>query len=177
MPLALRLVGLTAVAIPFYLYRAALLLKLSQYTSGNPFWILVGALLTTALACFANLLILGSSFVWNCFLRPLGKTDSQKGRLDAFYKGQAHIYDETRKRLLKGRTTMLKLSAAHLKVSPRGARGGAPVCGARADRPLLSVTGAAPAGPYQASDLARYWWRHWLVCSVCAFRRLKERGR
>ena len=35
-------------------------------------------------------------------------------RLLQFYKGQADVYDETRKDLLKGRKTLLRLSAAHL---------------------------------------------------------------
>jgi betaine lipid synthase len=32
-----------------------------------------------------------------------------------FYEGQAEIYDTTRNGLLKGRDTMLSLSAAHLR--------------------------------------------------------------
>ena len=32
-----------------------------------------------------------SWFVYACFLRPLGKTDTQADRLDAFYKGQSEI--------------------------------------------------------------------------------------
>lgn len=52
-------------------------------------------------------------FVWYCFIRPLGSID-QKDRLDKFYKGQADIYDQTRSSLLRGRNTMLSLSASHL---------------------------------------------------------------
>ena len=33
-----------------------------------------------------------------------------------FYEGQANIYDATRNGLLRGRKTMLNLSAAHLRV-------------------------------------------------------------
>ncbi|KAF8210145.1 hypothetical protein K438DRAFT_1903773 [Mycena galopus ATCC 62051] len=53
-------------------------------------------------------------FIWHCFIRPIGAAD-QKGRLDQFYEGQADVYDATRNKLLRGRNTMLALSAAHLK--------------------------------------------------------------
>ncbi|KAK7057273.1 hypothetical protein R3P38DRAFT_3384712 [Favolaschia claudopus] len=53
-------------------------------------------------------------FIWHCFLRPIGAVD-QKSRLDNFYQGQADVYDTTRNGLLRGRNTMLALSAAHLK--------------------------------------------------------------
>ncbi|KAJ6609830.1 hypothetical protein B0H10DRAFT_450307 [Mycena sp. CBHHK59/15] len=52
-------------------------------------------------------------FFWHCFIRPIG-LDDQKARLNKFYQGQADIYDTTRDRLLRGRKTMLSLSAAHL---------------------------------------------------------------
>ncbi|GAA6014576.1 hypothetical protein JCM10207_001650 [Rhodosporidiobolus poonsookiae] len=72
-----------------------------------------------ALAAFAGPLLTAAQFAWNCFLRPLGKNENQKGRLDSFYQGQANIYDKTRAKLLRGRTTMLRLSAAHLKEQRR----------------------------------------------------------
>ncbi|KAJ6586838.1 hypothetical protein DFH09DRAFT_1245371 [Mycena vulgaris] len=53
-------------------------------------------------------------FFWHCFIRPIG-LDDQKARLDKFYQGQADVYDTTRNGLLRGRNTMLSLSAAHLK--------------------------------------------------------------
>ncbi|KAJ7703287.1 S-adenosyl-L-methionine-dependent methyltransferase [Mycena rosella] len=53
-------------------------------------------------------------FIWHCFIRPIGVAD-QKSRLDEFYQGQADVYDATRNGLLRGRKTMLSLSAAHLK--------------------------------------------------------------
>ncbi|KAJ6499386.1 hypothetical protein C8R45DRAFT_114363 [Mycena sanguinolenta] len=53
-------------------------------------------------------------FIWHCFLRPIGAVD-QKARLEKFYEGQADVYDTTRDGLLRGRKTMLSLSAAHLK--------------------------------------------------------------
>ncbi|KAJ7188360.1 hypothetical protein C8R46DRAFT_1157429 [Mycena filopes] len=53
-------------------------------------------------------------FIWHCFIRPIGLGD-QKARLDKFYQGQADVYDATRDGLLRGRNTMLSLSAAHLK--------------------------------------------------------------
>lgn len=69
-------------------------------------------------------------FAWNCFFKPLtkcGGTDNQQqGRLNAFYSGQAEIYDTTRSHLLKGRETMLQLMAAHLKAQPDSSRGGKP---------------------------------------------------
>ncbi|KAF8313463.1 S-adenosyl-L-methionine-dependent methyltransferase [Clavulina sp. PMI_390] len=55
-------------------------------------------------------------FVWHCFIVPLGKTSDQKARLDKFYQGQAEVYDATRKGLLRGRNTMLAMSAEHLRV-------------------------------------------------------------
>jgi betaine lipid synthase len=64
-------------------------------------------------------------FAWNCFIKPFfyphskAGTEDQQGRLDAFYKGQAHVYDTTRTHLLKGRETMLQLLAAHLKALPK----------------------------------------------------------
>ncbi|KAJ7925215.1 hypothetical protein B0H13DRAFT_2229697 [Mycena leptocephala] len=53
-------------------------------------------------------------FIWHCFIRPIGLHD-QKARLEKFYEGQADVYDATRDGLLRGRNTMLSLSAAHLK--------------------------------------------------------------
>jgi betaine lipid synthase len=64
-------------------------------------------------------------FAWNCFIKPFlhphakAGADDQQDRLDAFYKGQAHVYDTTRTHLLKGRETMLQLLAAHLKALPK----------------------------------------------------------
>ncbi|KAI9206168.1 uncharacterized protein BJ171DRAFT_499010 [Polychytrium aggregatum] len=61
-------------------------------------------------------------FAWNCFIKPfLTKkangvdTDEHQKRLEQFYEGQADIYDVTRRRLLRGRSTMLKLCAAQLR--------------------------------------------------------------
>lgn len=54
-------------------------------------------------------------FVWHSFFAPIGATADQQGRLDKFYAGQADAYDTTRKGLLRGRMTMLNLSAAHLR--------------------------------------------------------------
>ncbi|KAJ7594816.1 hypothetical protein C8J56DRAFT_927718 [Mycena floridula] len=60
-------------------------------------------------------------FIWYCFLRPIGGVD-QKTRLEKFYKGQAEVYDATRHGLLRGRKTMLKLSAAHIRVLQKSTR-------------------------------------------------------
>jgi betaine lipid synthase len=63
-------------------------------------------------------------FIWNCFLKPLGKAhDNQSQVLDAFYAGQADVYDTTRTHLLKGREDMLQLLASHLKAQPQGISG------------------------------------------------------
>ncbi|KAH8119073.1 hypothetical protein DFH11DRAFT_1780569, partial [Phellopilus nigrolimitatus] len=53
-------------------------------------------------------------FFWHSFIAPIGSSD-QRGRLEKFYRGQADIYDATRSGLLRGRKTMLNLSAAHLR--------------------------------------------------------------
>ncbi|KAH8096692.1 S-adenosyl-L-methionine-dependent methyltransferase [Cristinia sonorae] len=53
-------------------------------------------------------------FFWHSFIVPIKAAD-QRGRLEKFYKGQADAYDTTRKGLLRGRMTMLNLSAAHLR--------------------------------------------------------------
>ncbi|KAJ1869793.1 hypothetical protein LPJ55_005120 [Coemansia sp. RSA 990] len=54
-------------------------------------------------------------FMYNCFMRPIGKHASQQTRLNAFYENQADVYDATRGGLLRGRRTMLKLCAAELQ--------------------------------------------------------------
>jgi len=55
-------------------------------------------------------------FMWSCFVKPSSGSDSGwGGHLESFYAGQADVYDATRKGLLKGRTTMMKLAAAHLR--------------------------------------------------------------
>ncbi|EJD03174.1 S-adenosyl-L-methionine-dependent methyltransferase [Fomitiporia mediterranea MF3/22] len=52
-------------------------------------------------------------FVWHACIALNGGREHHE-RIDKFYKGQADIYDDTRKNLLRGRRTMLRLSAAHL---------------------------------------------------------------
>ncbi|KAJ3080133.1 hypothetical protein HK102_003274, partial [Quaeritorhiza haematococci] len=61
-------------------------------------------------------------FAYNCFLKPFLMrkpdgidSDSHQKRLEQFYEGQADVYDVTRKRLLRGRNTMLRLAAAQLR--------------------------------------------------------------
>ncbi|KAI7850522.1 hypothetical protein BDC45DRAFT_517852 [Circinella umbellata] len=54
-------------------------------------------------------------FMYSCFLKPLGHHGDQQSRLESFYQGQAHIYDDSRGKLLRGRKTMLRLCAAQLK--------------------------------------------------------------
>lgn len=58
-------------------------------------------------------------FVWACFVKPIfnkvfNKTTEQQHSLELFYKNQAHVYDKTRKLLLKGRKECLRLATAHL---------------------------------------------------------------
>ncbi|KAJ3925991.1 MAG: hypothetical protein NXY57DRAFT_1030425 [Lentinula lateritia] len=55
------------------------------------------------------------TFIWYCFVHPLTGAKDQKARLDKFYEGQADVYDATRRGLLRGRKTMLNLSAGHLR--------------------------------------------------------------
>ncbi|OAQ31425.1 hypothetical protein K457DRAFT_92422 [Linnemannia elongata AG-77] len=57
-------------------------------------------------------------FIYSCFLKPLSKNgdvSTPQGRLEAFYKDQAEIFDDTRSALLRGRHTGLALVAAQLK--------------------------------------------------------------
>lgn len=56
------------------------------------------------------------TFVYYCFLQPLGKGSSdQAGRLDKFYQGQSNVYDKTRGTLLRGRERMLRLVANEIR--------------------------------------------------------------
>ena len=58
-----------------------------------------------------------SKFTWSSFVRPFSaSTDSGWGRtLERFYAGQADAYDASRRGLLKGRMTMMKLATSHLR--------------------------------------------------------------
>ena len=59
-------------------------------------------------------------FCWACFIKPLiqkktkGPNKNQQQSLESFYKNQAHIYDNTREFLLKGRKECLRLAISHL---------------------------------------------------------------
>ena len=60
------------------------------------------------------------SFFIHCFLKPIGKDiEGQQGALESFYRGQSDVYDITRSRLLKGRTTLLALAAAEMTIRRR----------------------------------------------------------
>lgn len=67
-------------------------------------------------------------FAWACFIKPLitktaGKEQNasqQQQALEQFYGNQAHIYDSTRKLLLKGREECLQLAVAHLPKTKKG---------------------------------------------------------
>lgn len=89
----------------------------------------------SVLSIFLGFLAVGDSlrtpllFGYNCFVKPFTSRHSdskQQGRLNAFYQGQAEIYDTTRSHLLKGRETMLQLLAAHIKAQPDETRGSKP---------------------------------------------------
>ncbi|KAL9000401.1 MAG: hypothetical protein Q9169_000918 [Polycauliona sp. 2 TL-2023] len=57
------------------------------------------------------------TFFYSSFLKPHSRDNNlvgQQGALESFYKVQADVYDETRKRLLCGREDMLALAAAQL---------------------------------------------------------------
>ena len=58
-------------------------------------------------------------FAWACFVKPLlskprSKPREQQQALEQFYENQAHVYDSTRRFLLKGREDCLQLAASHL---------------------------------------------------------------
>jgi betaine lipid synthase len=90
----------------------------------NPFdtVLLVAAFSTALLLGFAWVLCTNgekfrnvSKFMWSCFVKPFSSAEAGwGGALEGFYAGQADVYDATRQGLLKGRTTMMKLAAAHL---------------------------------------------------------------
>ncbi|KAI7900847.1 uncharacterized protein BX663DRAFT_488152 [Cokeromyces recurvatus] len=55
-------------------------------------------------------------FIYSCFFKPINyHSNDLQNRLESFYQDQAKIYDKSRKQLLRGRKTMLKLCAAQLK--------------------------------------------------------------
>jgi len=93
-------------------------------------WSLFSLPLALLFLAFSNSLYTPLRFIWNCFIKPFtpnAKHDAseQQDRLEAFYSGQADLYDSTRTHLLKGRETMLQLLASHLKVQPVPTRVGA----------------------------------------------------
>ncbi|RDB16813.1 hypothetical protein Hypma_002666 [Hypsizygus marmoreus] len=88
------------------------MLQLDVAQLSRPAVVLASCLLLGAV--LARFLAPQLRFIWHCFIRPLG-ADDQRDRLDKFYKGQADIYDKTRSSLLRGRNTMLSLSASHLR--------------------------------------------------------------
>lgn len=58
-------------------------------------------------------------FAWACFVKPIftklhSKPHEQQQALEQFYQNQAHVYDLTRKLLLKGREDCLQLAVSHL---------------------------------------------------------------
>lgn len=62
-----------------------------------------------------------SIFAWACFVKPFinkvyNKPAEQQQALELFYSNQAHVYDSTRRILLKGREDCLLLAAAHIPV-------------------------------------------------------------
>jgi betaine lipid synthase len=97
----------------------------TPFTSPFDTLLLVGAFSTALLIGFAWFLCTNnekyrnvSKFMWSCFMKPFSTSEyGWGGALEGFYAGQADVYDATRRGLLKGRTTMMKLAAAHLRSS------------------------------------------------------------
>ena len=96
-----------------------ILLRINPFTSA----VIFGAFSTACLVGFVALLWARSEkcrlitkFFWNCFVKPFWGTEGGwGGALEGFYAGQADVYDATRRGLLKGRTTMMKLATSHLQ--------------------------------------------------------------
>ena len=66
-------------------------------------------------------------FFYSSFIKPHNRNSPAQGQqhaLESFYKGQASVYDATRKKLLRGREDMLGLVAAQLKGRPGGETNG-----------------------------------------------------
>lgn len=93
------------------------------YIAGAAVVLFVGACLSSVKSKSAktaespNLLKSLWLFAYSCFLKPHSGDAkyNQQDALESFYKGQAGVYDTTRKALLKGREDMLALAAAQLK--------------------------------------------------------------
>ena len=52
-------------------------------------WVALATCCALVAWVFASEIRSASWFIYACFLRPLGKTETQADRLDAFYKGQS----------------------------------------------------------------------------------------
>lgn len=97
-------------------YRRHLVTAIEYYTGSS----LIAACLILAGSIAVVLVALHGTlhpyfrFIWHCIPRSLGSAD-QETRLDKFYRGQADVYDTTRSKLLRGRNTMLSLTASHLR--------------------------------------------------------------
>jgi hypothetical protein len=119
--------------------------------------LLVGAFSTALLFGFAWVLCTNpekckniSRFVWSCFMKPFSRGENGwGGAIEGFYAGQADVYDATRKGLLKGRTTMMKLAAAHLRAGLKGKEKG-----------RLVWVDVQPYSQFAKID----WWRNRLEC-------------
>ncbi|KAF8325155.1 S-adenosyl-L-methionine-dependent methyltransferase [Cantharellus anzutake] len=105
-----------------YLYFSPLKSYVSQFTGNASLsgWIIFITTLGLLLYTFWRNIWTYMLFAWYCFIVPLGDTNDQKARLDKFYQGQAQVYDQTRSGLLRGRKTMLSMSAAHLHLLREG---------------------------------------------------------
>ncbi|KZP16506.1 hypothetical protein FIBSPDRAFT_1047462 [Athelia psychrophila] len=118
---SLRVVALSGTLLSLWHYRGHINDSIALHITGNP--LIAGWITFTTACCLVFQLLLYDFkpqllFIWHCFLSPLGvaKGADQRARLDKFYEGQAAVYDATRTRLLRGRNTMLNLSAAHLRI-------------------------------------------------------------
>lgn len=92
---------------------------MTDVTSGR---VRLGCIALLALLALRKRLRLPLRFVWNCFFKPFisKEKEDQQDRLNAFYSGQADVYDSTRTALLEGREAMLQLLAAHFKAQKGG---------------------------------------------------------
>lgn len=110
---ALLLIGS---ALVIYIERRYVREAITYWTGSSTIaaFILLGCSLTAFILALGSTLRPQLKFIWHCFIRPLRASD-QRTRLDNFYKGQADVYDATRSGLLRGRNTMLNLSASHIR--------------------------------------------------------------
>lgn len=114
-------------------------------------WILLSALLAFVAAKWHTELRSLARFAWACFLAPLGKEGSQKGRLDRFYRSQA----EGEKPSLCRRSDLIDTGSAQSTMPPATvcSAAGAP-CSSSRSPTSSNNAGANPVGGSYGSTLA-----------------------